>query len=251
MLKARRLDFSLLAFRLAVTFALAGGFTATTSAVPQNRVDDLIARNIQAKGGLERIKAITSIKQTSTMTMNGRDAKTVSFSRRPDLQRQEMRVDGKTVINGFDGTSAWMLNPFTGGDRPITITGPQLDMIREQSAFDGLLMNLKEFGYTATAEGMETIGERNLIHIKLISASKQVRHVYLDSVTYLEARLSAEQNQLKLDQEFLDYRDVEGTKMPYLIRTLINGVQQSELKVEKIEFDVKMNDDLFRIPKGS
>jgi outer membrane lipoprotein-sorting protein len=233
------------------TLIIAGALAATIGAVPQNRVDDLIARNIQAKGGLDKVQSVFSIKQTSTMSMNGKEAKTTSYSKRPNLQRQEMRVEGKTVINAFDGEMAWIVNPFMGAERPVIVSGPQVDMIKEQSMFDGLLMNLKDLGYTATAEGMESQGDRNLIHIKLVSVTKQVRHVYLDSTTYLEAKLSSEQNQMKLDQELLDYRDVDGIKMPFLIRTLINGVLQSEIKIDKVELNVKMGDELFRIPKES
>jgi hypothetical protein len=74
--------------------------------------------------------------------------------------------------------------------------------------------------------------------------------VYLDSKTYLEARITTEQNKMKLEQEFLDYRDVEGLKQPFLIRMLVNGALQSEVKVQTIEFNSKMDDSLFRIPKG-
>ena len=71
-----------------------------------------------------------------------------------------------------------------------------------------------------------------------------------DLKAYLEARSAAEQNKLKLEQELLDYRDVEGLKQPFLIRTLMNGAVQGEIKVKKIEFNVQMDDSLFRVPKG-
>jgi len=222
---------------------------AVVQAVPQNRVDDLIARNIEAKGGIDRLKADTSIKQVASLSMNGSEAKMTTYNKRPNLLRLETRVDGKTVISAFDGESAWMVNPFMGIERPIVLAAAQTESIREQSLFDGLLPNLKDLGYTATAEGMDTIDNRTFIHLKVVSADKQVRHIYLDSKTYLEARITTEQNKMKLEQEFLDYRDVEGLKQPFLIRMLVNGAVQSEIKVQSIEFNGKMDDQLFRIPK--
>jgi outer membrane lipoprotein-sorting protein len=233
---------------LAVTFA--AGFVAAVEAVPQNRVDDLIAKNLEAKGGFDRLQAVTSIKQTATTSMNGVEARMTTFSKRPNMQRVEMRIEGKTVISAFDGDSALMVNPFMGAERPIVVGEAQTEMIREQSLFDGLLPNLKTLGYTASAEGLDTVGDRTFMHLKLVSADKQVRHVYLDSKTYLEARITTEQNKMKLEQEFLDYRDVEGLKQPFLIRMLVNGALQSEVKVQTIEFNSKMDDSLFRIPKG-
>ena len=233
-----------------LALAFACGLVTAVSAVQQNRVDEIIAKNIEAKGGLERIQAITTIKQTATMTMNGSDAKMTSYSKRPNLQRLEMKVDGKNVISSFDGETAWMQNPFMGVDRPIVLGASQVQMIKEQSLFDGLLPNLKTLGYTATAEGTDSVGDRMLIHLKLVSADKQVRHVYLDAQTYLEAKITTEQNQMKLDQEFSDYRDVKGIKQPFLVRMLVNGVLQSEMKVQSVEFNEKMDESLFRIPKG-
>jgi outer membrane lipoprotein-sorting protein len=233
---------------LAVAFVC--GLVTAVSAVPQNRVDDVIAKNIEAKGGLERIQAITTIKQVATTTMNGSDAKMTSYSKRPNMQRLEMKVEGKLVISSFDGETAWMQNPFMGVDRPIVLGAAQVEMIKEQSLFDGLLPNLKALGYTATVEGTDTAGDRKLIHLKLVSAAKQVRHIYLDATTYLEARITTEQNQMKLEQELSDYRDVKGLKQPFLIRMLVNGAVQSEIKVQTIEFNEKMDDSLFRIPKG-
>jgi hypothetical protein len=56
--------------------------------------------------------------------------------------------------------------------------------------------------------------------------------------------------QLRRDQELSDYRDQDGIKVPFLVRTLMNGVLQSELKVQTVEFNVTLDDALFRVPKG-
>ena len=234
---------------VALVVTLACGLVTAVQAVPQNRVDDLILKNIDAKGGYDRLQAITTIKQTGTTTINGRETKFTSFNKRPNLQRVETQVDGKRVIQSFDGETAWMQNPFMGIDRPVVLPAAQTEAIKEQSLFDGILPNLKSLGFTATAEGMDTQGDRTYLHLKIVSADKQVRHVYLDSKTYLEARITTEQEKMKLEQELLDYRDVEGVKQPFHVRTLVNGAVQSEIKIQTIEFNVKMDDSLFRIPK--
>jgi len=235
---------------LAIAFV---GLVAAVQAVPQNRVDDLVAKNLEARGGIDRLKDTFSIKQTATMTMpmmGTEKATTTVYLKRPNLMRQETRVGGKTVINAFDGETAWIVNPLLGSERPIIVSGPQAEMVKEQSSFDGPLVDYKSHGFILTAEGAETAGDRTLIHLKLVSATKQVRHLYLDSVTYLDAKLTTEQGQMKLDQEFLDYRLVDGRNEPHLIRTLMNGAVQSEIRIQKIEFNKEMDDSLFRIPKG-
>ena len=90
-----------------------------------------------------------------------------------------------------------------------------------------------------------------LIHLLVTPKTKQVRHLYLDSTTFLDVKMMTEQDKFKLEQEFDDYREVDGIQWPFRTRTSTNGVLQSEIKVEKVEFNVKMDDALFRVPKGS
>lgn len=225
-------------------FCLTGAERAAT----QTSIEDLIARNIEAKGGLARLKAIQTIRQTGTQSMQGMNAAVKIYTKRPNLVRQETLVNGKLVTNAFDGQTAWMHNPFVGAE-PMVMSGPQAELIREQSNFDGPLVDHKSQGYTIAMQGMESSGDRSLIHLRLTSRTGQVSHMFLDAVTYLEARLRTEAGPMILDQEFSDYRDVEGVKMPFLLRTLANGALQVELKLQKIEFNTPMDDNLFRVGK--
>jgi outer membrane lipoprotein-sorting protein len=225
-------------------------FSVAGRSAPQATVDELIAKNLAAKGGLDRLKAILTIKQTSVMTMQGADAPMTVYSKRPNLLRQEIKVSGQTVINAFDGVTPWIINPLIGPPLPIVVTGPQADMIREQSSFDGPLVDYKLQGYTIAVDGLESSGERALLHLRLTSRTNQVSNLYLDSLTFLDAKLTTEMDKVKLEQEFLDYRDVEGIKVPFLMRTSMNGVVQSEIKVQKVEFNKSMDDALFSPPKG-
>jgi hypothetical protein len=219
---------------------------------PQLTVDQAVTRNLNAKGGLERLRAVQSIKQTASLSMMGMEATMTLYSKRPNLVRQEITVNKQLVINAFDGEVPWLINPMMGASRPIIVSGPQAESIKEQSGFDGPLVDFKARGVVVSVEGLESAGDQTLVHLKLVSPkSLQIRHLYLDSVTYLDAKLTTEQDKVKLDQEFLDYREVEGIKVPFLIRSSANGVVQSEIKVQKVEFNAKMDDTLFRMPKGS
>jgi len=236
--------------RVSVTFVtaallcLAGVRLAATQSV-----DQIVQKNIDARGGLERLKAIQTIKQTATISMQGTDIVITMYSKRPNFTRQEMSVNGQLVVSGFDGLTPWMLNPMVG-QKAMALTGPQADQIRQQSHFDSLLMDYKTLGMTAAMNGFEMMGGRKVVHIRLTTPDGQRSDVYLDGETYLDAKVSTTVNQTRLDQEISDYRDHDGIKVPFLIRTSTNGVVQSELKVQKIEFNVKLDDALFKVPKS-
>lgn len=214
-------------------------------------VDDLVAKNLESKGGLTRLRALQSIKQTARINMQGMEATMTVFQKRPNRVRQEMSIAGQTVINAFDGVTPWIINPLVDASRrPIAITGPQADMLREQGDFDGPLVDYKAKGYTIDLVGLEPLGDRKVHHLRVVSASRQIVHLFLDAETALEVKRTTEVEALKLEQEFSDYRVVDGMRVPFVIRLLTNGVPQSELRVQSVEFNLAMDDAIFRMPKG-
>jgi outer membrane lipoprotein-sorting protein len=234
---------------VAVTAVL--GLVAGLRASDQT-VDELIARNLESKGGLARMRAVQTSKQTSRMNMQGMESPLVVYAKRPNMVRQEIAMGGRMMVMAFDGVTPWLVNPHaTGGSTaPIQLTGPQADSLRQDSDFDGPLVDYREKGLTIEMVGTETLGTAKVHHLKLTSRKGLVQHYYLDVTTALEVKLVTESDTSTVEQEFSDYREVEGIKFPFVIRTSINGVKQGEIKVEKVEFNVKIDDAMFRMPKG-
>jgi outer membrane lipoprotein-sorting protein len=212
-------------------------------------VDELVAKNLEAKGGLKRLLAIQTIKQTSKMTMQGMEASVTFYNKRPNMVRQEIQVKGELVVNAFDGITPWIINPATGTTRPIAISGPQAETIREQSHIDGPLVDYKARGYLLDLVGRESLDQARVFHLRLTSPGRQVTHVYLDETTGLELKLAADVGKVKLEQTFADYRPVDGIQVAHLLRTFTNGIQQNEIRVETVEFNIRVDDVLFRMPK--
>ncbi len=225
-----------------------GGFAGAEPPELIQTVDELVEKNLAAKGGLARLRAVQTVRQTSRMSMQGVEAEVTVLGKRPNLMRQQILVQGQTIVMAYDGAVPWMVNPLQGSSNPIILTGPQAEMVREQTAFDGPLADYKERGTKVELVGAETLDSAKVFHLKLTSKTGQVQHCYLDASTYLEIKLVSD-GVGRMEQELSDYRDVEGIKVPFRVRMIQNGVLQSEIKVDKVEFNVKADDTLFRIPK--
>ncbi len=243
-------------FRLKLTGAVVVLSLLVASSAAAQTVDEIVARNIEAKGGLERLRAVQTMRQTSRLSMPTGDATLVVYTKRPNLTRQEITVGARgrgaapaKVVAAFDGKTPWMINPMAGSTAPIAVMGPQADAIREQSDFDGPLIDYKARGYRVDYVGTETIDGRRVYHLRLNDRAKRVQHLYLDVETGLESKVIISTDSGSVEQELGDYRDVEGVKVPFSIRTVANGVQQSMLTIEKVEFNVKIDDAIFRLGK--
>ena len=213
-------------------------------------VDELLAKNVQAKGGMEKLRSVQTVKQTGRVNFQGTEAKQTVYAKRPNLIRQELNMAGQLVVMAYDGSTPWMINPNLGAVAPIALTGPLAAMIKDQSSFDGPLIDYKTKGYVIDLVGPETSGGRKVFHLKLTDKMGQVQHCYLDAETGLEAKLVS-QNEMgqSFEQELSDYREVDGIKVPFSIRTLSNGVQQGQITVDKVEFNVKIDDAIFKMPR--
>ena len=242
--------------RRSLVLALAGVVCLAVSGrtAPQNpTLEEIVAKNIAARGGIEQIQAVNTIKQTARLispTMPGGEGTTTIYLKRPNKMRQEISVAGQRITNGYDGKTPWMVNPLAGSNRPITLSGPQADMIREQVVFDPLLVDYRGRWQLVDYVGRETSDGRVLHHLRMTSPSRQVSHLYLDGTTWLEARLVTEVERTKMEVTWDDYRDVKGLKFAFLQRQIVNGVVQGEMRFETIETNVPISDGAFSIPKG-
>ena len=233
---------------VAVTAVL--GLVAGVRAADQT-VDELIARNLESKGGLARMRAIQTMKQTRRMSLQGMESPVVVYAKRPNLVRQEIAAGGRTVVMAYDGVTPWVVNPLAGSPEPVQVTGPMADTIRQDSDFDGPLVDYREKGLTIElVGGVEALGTARVYHLKVTTRKGLIQHYYLDEKTALEVKLVTETDTSTIEQELADYREVEGIKIPFVIRTFANGVKQGEIRLEKVEFNVKLDDAMFKMPKG-
>lgn len=233
------------------TFAL---LTATALPGAAQTLDEIIARNLEARGGVERLKVTTSVKITGTITAQGMELPMTSWAKRPNLLRRDTKFHDQVMVVAFDGKTVWGINPMMGPD-PQVMTGPQADMTRGDADFDPLFLDYREKGHRIELVGTEEIEGRRLHHLLVTKKNGQVDHYYLDAATDLEVRLvtTFERDGMKAEvtTELSDYQEVDGFRIPFTMKQLLNGKPMAEIRLEKVEFNVPVDDDLFRMKKGA
>jgi hypothetical protein len=85
---------------------------------PAQTAEELVNKNIEARGGMEKIKAIRSIRMTGKVNAGGGFvAATMQENQRPNLVRETFSLQGMTAITAYDGAKGWQIQPF--GDTRI------------------------------------------------------------------------------------------------------------------------------------
>ncbi|HUL74726.1 MAG TPA: hypothetical protein VLT86_16565 [Vicinamibacterales bacterium] len=214
-------------------------------------LDDIVAKNLQAKGGADKLQAVQTLKQTAHVTFQGMTGTVTVYGKRPNLMRQEIALGGQTVVNAFDGTTAWSINPLRGSPEPIAVSGPQAADIKLQADFDAPLVNYKSKGYTLELVGIETVGAKKAYHLKLTSKDGRIQHLYLDTDTNLEMKIVTDTEAGPIENDLSDYRDVNGLKLPFSMRTLSGVTVLGQIAVDTVEVNPKIDDSIFKMPKSS
>ena len=230
-------------------------------------VDDIVARNLQARGGAEKLKAMTSAKITGDVDQRGMKIHIVTWAKRPNYMRREMDATppsptpGRASIPGTmgpikavvasDGAHVWMINPMMGGGAQ-EITGPQADMAKADADFDSVLLDYKAKGTAIQLVGTEPINGKPAYHLKITKKNGLVQHYYLDVETALEVRTASEVDQdgskATMATDLSNYQTVDGLTMPFTMKQSLNGAPVAEITISKWEVNIPVDDDLFKMP---
>jgi outer membrane lipoprotein-sorting protein len=224
---------------------------AVSGALPT--VDTLVAKNLQAKGGEAKLKAIQTMRMSGRVSIQGMELPMTIAAKRPNLMRQEMQIQDKRIVTAFDGQKAWMINPMMGTESAQELTGPQADMAKDQADFDGALVDWKAKGHTVELVGTEDVGGVKTQKIKVTKKNGQVQYFFLNPDTGLEIKTTTEVQQggttMTVETELSDYRSVDGIMLPHALKTSINGTPTASIIVEKIELNAPLDESLFSLPK--
>ena len=238
-----------LLFQIAVAGMIAGGVSSAQT------VDKIVAKNLEARGGLEKFKSVNAMKIQATVTTQGMKLPVTIWSKRPNMMREETEVQGQKIVRAFDGTTAWTINPMMGGSTPQALTGSAANMAMDSADLEGPLVNYQQKGHTIEFVGNETADGNKVHHLKITRKTGTVQHLYIDAETGLERKtvLTLEQGGRKaeLEVQLTKFQSVDGLMMPAHTRQLMNGNEIAQVTVEDIELNPEIDDSLFKMPAAA
>ena len=237
-----------------VLMTVAGAYAQAPEAAPLPTVDDIIAKNLQAKGGAAKWQSMKSVKMTGKMTAQGTEMPLTVYAMRPNFNRQEITMAAGKAIQAFDGTTAWVVNPMLGIETPQAVPGPAAELAKNSADFDGALINYKAKGNDIELVGKEQLEGKDVYHLKVTTKGGPVQHYLLDADSGIELRMSAEvelgggQKQT-LTTAMSNYKQVDGIMIPHTVTQTAGGRTLLQWTITTVEFNAVPDDSIFRLPK--
>ena len=216
--------------------------------------DELVNKNIEAKGGMDKIKAVKTRRMTGKMIGGGIVAATGQENMRPNLVRETFSLQGMTAVQAYDGSTGWQVQPFGGRKDPELMGEDDLRDLLIDSDFDGPLVDYQAKGNVIEFLGHDTVDGDDALRLKVTLKDGDIIYYYLDPDTFLEIR--------KETQEFIrgsvresvsdlgSYKPIAGVMYPFSIASGPKNDPTSwqTVTVEKIEVNVPLDNSEFALP---
>src|SRR4029077_5640599 len=238
--------------RFAVTLVVAAlvAPAAFTQEMPATAptLDELVAKNIEAKGGGQALHALQSLRCTGKLLVNEGQ---VQFSytqikKRPLEVRTEATLQGMTALQAFDGKEGWKISPFQGRKDPERMSADDVKSLMEDAEMDGPLVERKEKGSAIEYLGTEDVDGTQAYKVKVTRKNGDVNFVYLDPDHFLEIRILTQRIQqgalVETETDLGDYEKVNGVFVPTSIEAGHKGdPDKQKTVIDKAEGNVPVD----------
>jgi hypothetical protein len=215
-----------------------------------NELNELIEKNINARGGYEKLKAVKSLKITAKLVRPGGEEPVILIIKRPNFVYTEL----PRFIGGYDGKTAWWFNR-TQLSEPQTLTAEEALDFTIYADFGDLFVDYEQKGQKIELIGIEDLDGKKAHKLKISLQNGIIRYVYLDATNFLkvkESYKSKNEKEFGLEVLFKDFRTVDGVMFPFYHEitgeNLTNNWMLKQI-IEKIEMNVDIDDSIFKMPQ--
>lgn len=218
---------SLVQRSIAVVSILTGMFLSSSQLSAQT-ADDLVAKNLDARGGADKLAAINSYVTKGEVREPG-DFKLTYAETRTRLDsakdlcavRIDMAIQGLTLVQAYDGSSGWRINPFEGRKDPEKIGVDDARALADEALIDGPLLASRAKGSKVEYLGREDVDGTDAYKLRVSQTDGTTFTYYLDPDAYLEIKVIEQRTIRGAEQEtetdLGDYERVAGVYFPFSI----------------------------------
>lgn len=247
-----------------VTLVVSPALAADTpSAKAGLSADQIVERNVAARGGLAAWRAVRTLSLEGKMGAGGNQRATLSLPKsdpkqfanalpqrrteetqlpfvmemeRPRKVRVELQFKGQTAVQVYDGTNGWKVRPFLNRAEVEPYSTDEIKKASTQEDLDGPLVDYASKGSKVELDGNEKVEGRDTYRLKITERNGQTLHVWIDAQTFLEAKIEGQPRRLDgtdhpVEVYYRDYRTVDGLKIPFLMETRVLPVGKNALNL--------------------
>jgi hypothetical protein len=222
----------------------------SASAAANLSVDQIVAKHVAARGGLNAWHAVQTMSWTGTLDAGTGDStsRSAQFAeeamapktrkqiaarapdkvvaqkqvqlpfvldmKRPTLSRVEIQFAGKTAVQVYDGKNGWKVRPFLNRNDVEPFTADELKESAGKWDMDGPLLDYAAKGTRVDFDKVEAVNGHDAYKLKLTAKDGTVQHIWIDAQSFLDVKIEGTPRRMdgKMRAVFIYQRDFRSEK---------------------------------------
>ncbi len=258
---SRLARFSLLARLAPLAMLVAAGSDAALAverppssleeAASELTLDVVLARHREAKGGLEKLRAVESLKASGRYTSFSEVSPFTLYRKRPDKMLFDHRLGSKKAVFGCGAGDPWWINLWYEVDFAMKMPAVDARHLCREARIGGPLLDPEGHGAEIALVGPGEVDGEPAIELTATYADGAVERWFLDPESSLEmARIGPTADfgrEVEGRTWFSDFREVAGAKLPFYVESEFD-IRHRVLEIDAIEVNPELDDALFAMP---
>ncbi len=199
-------------FQKCLTFGFVCALAA--SAAGAETAEELIAKNLAARGGEARLMACNSIRMSGELPGPSGKVTFLVEVKHPDKILLEAKLGDKRNLTIIDGAEGWEIPGISGNSEPRKMNEQQIRHLKFRTNYRGDLVDARQPGTKVEYQGQSDLDGTAAHVLKLTKGNGDVVVAYLDPKTFLEIKEShvvhVGEFAIELETMYKDYREVDG-----------------------------------------
>ena len=223
---------------------------------PLPSVDEVLNHYVQALGGQTALDGVkTRIIRTAPLDDSNPESKTTVYQKAPDKVLLARESSDYSLWVGFNGTRAWAQDSeksYWG----ILNTPQRNSILRDSELYQG--SRIKSRYSDVRVKGKEKIGEHDSYVVVGTSPESTSEEFFFDVQTGLLLRRHIVEQTIfggfQIQADFEDYREIDGVRMPFIVRWSSPGGAwgtKVSTKILNIQQNVPIEDEQFNGPPST
>jgi hypothetical protein len=222
--------------------------------------DELVAKNLAARGGAEALAAIHTYQSKGELRFPGdfKLAYTETRSCPADgtevcAVRIDAAIQGLTLIQAYDGKDGWRVNPFEGRKDAERMGPDDARALADEALIDGALLAARVKGSKVDYLGREDIDGTQAYKLRVSQSDGTVYTYYLDPDVFLEIKVIEQRTirgaEKETETDLADYEKVAGVYFPFSITSgPLNAKDKQTITIAAGEANVAVPPGTFEMP---
>jgi hypothetical protein len=230
--------------------ALTSFLAALIVAMPANAQDaeKIVEQYIKAQGGSKTLSKVQTvvIEGALTSAADGKSGTYTFEAKAPNRYYSELIIDDQSVIEAYNGKSAWHQTASGVLNTLVGLEGAQLEAAGLY--YNSRLVNAKKNKLGIAFVGHAQVRGKDTLQIEVTTPSGLKRELFLDPQTHLILKEAAPVGGIEEQILYDDYRPVSGLKLPYKIE-LHRGSDSYDIVVNRAAVNATVGERVFDFPK--